>query len=252
MAQEFKSDENGLLEIKDDQFRNFLAKDFVRIDMTGNWTGSDAIRLLTESWNQIILTGQGSTSTTNIIFNSRIWQIQNIIIIWKAVLSTNQKTLCGKSYTYRSIGKPWLIIVEKFWGNINHWKWHWKDHRHGWSHWPVRWLAGPSVTGRDFWKPTRSKCIFKCWTYKEKEEWRGDLVANVFYPKEIDCSKVIIHFQEKFFTWIMEDLTLNRPWTDLEKLVKGWRASLTRSTINHVSKWRLFRCGRKFHSNIEF
>ena len=99
MAQEFKSDENGLLEIKDDQFRNFLAKDFVKINMTASWTGSDVIRLLTESWNQIILTGQGSTSTTNIIFNSRIRQIQNIIIIWKAVLSTNQKSLYGIAYT---------------------------------------------------------------------------------------------------------------------------------------------------------
>ena len=36
---------------------------------------------------------------------------------------------------------------------------------------------------------------------QEKEEWRGDLVANIFYPKDIDCSKVIIHFQDRFYTW---------------------------------------------------
>ena len=43
MAQEFKSDENGILEINNDQFRNFIAKDSVKIDMTGSSTGSDII-----------------------------------------------------------------------------------------------------------------------------------------------------------------------------------------------------------------
>jgi hypothetical protein len=35
-AQEFKSDEDGKLKINNDQFRNFIAKDFVKIIMIGN------------------------------------------------------------------------------------------------------------------------------------------------------------------------------------------------------------------------
>ena len=43
MAQEFKSNEDGILEIKNDQFRNFIAKDYVKINMTGSSTGSDIV-----------------------------------------------------------------------------------------------------------------------------------------------------------------------------------------------------------------
>ena len=57
-----------------------------------------------------------------------------------------------------------------------------------------------------------------------------------FIQKKQIAQKLLFTFRESFWTKIKEDLTLNRSQSDLGELDKGWSATFTRPTIDHVGK----------------